>query len=237
METSRLLNLEFLEPLTGYTLYKLYDINKGSKLLLIGFPFNDILDYSKKFWHMSYDSTPISDLENQAGLRIRQNLLHNTYYKDLLLWIQKFRGLNISKITANTPTRHILDSVKNIDTVYEAWIFLEIVDFLYEKGMLLEFNLNEKYCKFLSSDKVITLWYEKGFYPLQHGGDGEHAWVSIHTPDFTVMEDNKILGVFDAKNYTESSISEPINKMLAYMSNLRSSLGVLFFPILSRKLE
>lgn len=75
-----------------------------------------------------------------------------------------------------------------------AWIFLEFVEFLYERGILLDFCLKEKNCKFLHMDKIVTFWYEKGFVPLEQGGDGENAWIAVHTPDFTAMLDNKILG-------------------------------------------
>jgi hypothetical protein len=55
------------------------------------------------------------------------------------LWIDKFRQLHIPYVSANTPTCHILQSIENLDTVCEAWIFLEFVEFLYDKGVLLDF--------------------------------------------------------------------------------------------------
>ncbi len=42
--------------------------------------------------------------------------------------------MNIPSVSEKTPTKHILDSIANLDTVYEAWIFLAFIDYLYEKG-------------------------------------------------------------------------------------------------------
>jgi hypothetical protein len=71
----------------------------------------------------------------------------------------------------------------------------------------------------------VTFWYEKTFTKVGGG-----AWVLEHKPDFTAMLDNEILAVFDAKNYTRSSITEAQNKMLAYMTNLDINFGALIFP-------
>jgi hypothetical protein len=44
------------------------------------------------------------------------------------------------------------------------------------------------------------------------------------------MLDNKILAIFDAKNYADSrEIRDAKNKMLAYMTNLHTNFGALMF--------
>ena len=152
-------------------------------------------------------------------------------YKDLFTWIEKFRELNISSVSSSTPTRHILESIKNLDTVYEAWIFMEFVDYLSEKNILVNFQLNRiPYCQFSYEGTLVTFWYEKSF---SKGSD--HAWALEHRPDFTAMIDKEILIVFDAKNYTKSIIpsaapTDTINKMLAYMMNLNTNYGGLILP-------
>jgi hypothetical protein len=51
-------------------------------------------------------------------------------------------------------------------------------------------------------------------------------------PDFTVIEGEKIVAIFDAKNYRpdDDQKNNATNKMLAYMTNLDANFGALFFP-------
>jgi hypothetical protein len=51
-------------------------------------------------------------------------------------------------------------------------------------------------------------------------------------PDFSVMEVDRIIAVFDAKNYGKNSAEkrDATNKMLAYLTNLDAGFGGLFFP-------
>ncbi len=45
------------------------------------------------------------------------------------------------------------------------------------------------------------------------------------------MVNGKIVGVFDAKNFSQGQETSPARvKMLSYMSNFNSDFGVLFFP-------
>jgi hypothetical protein len=93
---------------------------------------------------------------------VKHELLHNINYRDLLMWIDKFRQLDIPRVSANTPTRHILEPIKNLDTVYEAWIFLEFVVYLDEKRILFDFRMRDHpHCKFSYYGRVVTFWYEK----------------------------------------------------------------------------
>jgi hypothetical protein len=227
-ESSRLLQLEFIEPLSDYNKNLIIVILEKTKVILMHFPFNEVLNTSKKFWALSYNDPHIKSLEQEARQRVKQGLVHNVNYRNLLLWIDKFRELNIPRISTNTPTRHILESIRNLDTVYEAWIFLEFVEYLYEKGILLNFYISDsdnRHCTFSYNGRIVTLWYEKKFK------SGINVWAVDHTPDFTAMLDNEILAVFDAKNYTKSSsITDTKNKMLAYMTNLDTNFGALIYP-------
>jgi len=58
------------------------------------------------------------------------------------------------------------------------------------------------------------------------------AWAVGSKPDYTVLVDDKIIAVFDAKNYNKSTYHKPdaIHKILGYMTNLDCGLGALFFP-------
>lgn len=228
-EASKLLQINFKEPLSDYKRNLLSEISQKTKTILTEFPFQSILNESKRFWNLSYSDPRIKELEQKSRQRIRQRLVRNSSYAKLLEWIEDFRSLDISRVTESTPTRHILDSIENVDTVYEAWIFLEFVEFLHERELLVNFKLGEHpNCQFEYNGLTVTFWYEKTF--SQKEG---HGWILEHKPDFTAMVDDEILAIFDAKNYSKASssyVSDSQNKMLAYMSNLDTSYGALIYP-------
>lgn len=226
-ETTRILQLEFPEPLSDYDRTILANISNRTGIILLNFPIPSLLSASRKYWGLQSADPAILEMEILVQLRITQGAIRNPRYEDLLVWIQEFRQLDIPHVSANTPTRHILESIENLDTVYEVWIFMEFIDYLHEKHLLIDFRLrNHPYCRFEYHDKIVTLWYEKVF-----AAGGENAWAVEHVPDFTAMVDDQIIALFDAKNYGKSSsIRDAVNKMLSYLNNLDSSFGALIFP-------
>ena len=226
-ESNRLLQTEFDEPLTDYNKNLLRGISEKCKLILTNFPFKTVLNSSKKFWNLSYNDPRIKQLEVQSKKQIHQKIVKNQNYTKLLEWIDEFRELNIRRVSATTPTRHILESIENLDTVYEAWIFLEFVEYLHERKYLINFQLGDHpNCQFEYGGAVVTFWYEKTFTRR-----GSHAWAVEHRPDFVAMIDDEIIGIFDAKNYGKSSsITDTQNKMLSYLNNLDANFGALIYP-------
>ncbi|MBT4326301.1 MAG: hypothetical protein HOD60_05255, partial [Candidatus Nitrosopelagicus sp.] len=129
-ETKKLLEINFIdEPLSKLSREILYDIFIKSKFILDEFPFRSILDASKKYFNLMYNppSLEIKNLESDVKLRIDEGEIRNEHYEKLLAWIEKFRNLNIKLVDSRTPTRSILDSIENYDTIYEIWIFMEFV--------------------------------------------------------------------------------------------------------------
>ncbi len=226
-ESNKLIQTEFAEPLSDYKKALLRGIIEKTKTILTNFPFTSVLNSSKKFWNLSYEDPRIKLLEKNTKQRINQRHIHNLNYSRMLEWIDEFRDLNIPSVSATTPTKHILDSIENLDTVFEAWIFLEFVEYLDKKGLLINFQLGDNpRCEFEYSGNVVSFWYEKTFSPKEG-----HAWAVEHRPDFTAMVNDEILAIFDAKNYGKSSsITDTKNKMLAYMNNLDSNFGALIYP-------
>jgi hypothetical protein len=228
-ESSRLLQINFKDPLSEYNRNLLSEISQKTQMILRDFPFKSILNESKRYWGLSFSDPRIKQLEQKTKQRINQRLVRNSNYLQLLEWIDDFRSLDISRVTDSTPTRHILDSLENVDTVYEAWIFLEFVEFLHEKELLINLKLGDKaYCQFEYQGLIVTFWYEKTFSRIEG-----HGWILEHRPDFTAMVDDEILAIFDAKNYSKASsgfISDSQNKMLSYMNNLDTNYGALLYP-------
>lgn len=228
-ESSRLLQINFKEPLSEYNRHLLSEISQKTQMILQVFPFKSILNESKRYWGLPFSDPRIKQLEQKTKQRINQRLVRNSNYVKLLEWIEDFRSLDISRVSDTTPTRHILDSLENVDTVYEAWIFLEFVEFLHEKELLINLKLGDKaYCQFEYQGLIVTFWYEKTFSRIEG-----HGWILEHRPDFTAMIDDEILAIFDAKNYSKTGsgyVSDSQNKMLAYLNNLDANYGALIYP-------
>lgn len=228
-ESSRLLRVSFKEELSSYDRSILHKIYENSQSILENFPFKDVLQASRSFWNLGFQHIKIKELENETKKRIRDQKIRNQNYTKLLQWIDDFRELNTQKIAGLTSTKNVLTSIKHVDTMYEVWIFLEFIDYLYEKNILIDCNFgSHAKCRFSFEGTEITFWYEKEF---QVGKGKTNSWAKIHYPDYIAMIDDERLAVFDAKNYSKSSkITDVQDKMLSYMNNLNVNFGALIFP-------
>ena len=228
-ESKKLIEFNFDEELSETSKKILYDVSKKSELILHTFPFNQVLEESKQFWNLPYDppNVKIKQLELNTKERIAQGKIRNSNYAELLNWIEKFRDLSIKTIDNKSSTRNILQSLENIDTIYEIWIFMEFVSYLKHRGVLRNFELGDApKCEFFHNGDVVTFWYDKAF-----SKNDVEVWAKPHTPDFIAMIDTDVLGVFDAKNYDESTgLGDTQNIILAYMNNFNTSFGALFYP-------
>lgn len=228
-ESNRLLQEKFEEPLTVSNKKILYDISEKSKSILEYFPFYKVIVASKQFWNFNYDSndSKLKKIELETKKRIEDGKIKNMNYLKLLQWIEEFRNLRINNIDNKKPTRHIMDSLKNVDTVYEAWIFMEFAAYLRDRNVLTNFELGDyPKCEFTHNGIIVTFWYGKAFRP----GD-KIVWAKKHEPDFIAMIGDNVIGVFDAKNYAGSTgLGDTHNVMLAYMNNFDTSFGALIYP-------
>ena len=228
-ESNYLLNVKFNEPLHDENKKLLHNISEKCMFMLDKFPFQNVLTSSKKLGTLSYNppDPKIKEIEFDTKKRISDGKIKNTNYLKLLEWIEKFRDLRINNIDNKSPTRHILESLKNVDTVYEIWIFMEFVSYLRSKNLLINFELgsNPK-CEFDHNGVAETFWYARSFDPIE-----QIVWAKPHDPDFIAMIGNDVLGVFDAKNYAEGeSLGGTHDKMLSYMNNFDTNFGALIYP-------
>jgi hypothetical protein len=233
-QANRILEIPFSEPLSDKKKYILQSVNEKTRNLLEVFPFQDVVKESNKYWDFKNDDPLIITLEHKLKKEINEKTIQNKNYQKLLEWIEKFRNLNLSMVSKNTPVKNLLKSKEAQDTVYEAWMFMEFYDYVSKIGWSPKLTFgkidgiqSKANFEFEHNGQKIVFWYERDFLP-----SGPHVWALQQTPDFTVMVDDKVIGVFDAKNYSTSNISDPIRKMLTYMSNLNCDFGVLFFPYL-----
>lgn len=236
-ESSRLLQISFKNEISQYERRELQKIYENSRSILENFPFKDIVKSSRIYWKLNFNHYEIKKLEKETKKRIDEKNITNKFYMELLKWINDFRELSIQQVSGETSTKNILEAKHDIDEMYEAWIFLEFLDYLHEKNILVDFDFIgkktpklrfKKNCRFSIDGKIITFWYERYF---DEGSGKTNAWAKDHHPDFTAMIDDEILAVFDAKNYGKGAgLGDPQNKILAYMNNLNTNFGALFFP-------
>lgn len=224
-----LLNIPFLEPLNKIELSILNHISYRTTVMVNFFPFPEVKTSASKFYSLPANDKRITDLERTVKLRIRSGAIHSKSYTQLIEWIEKFKQMNIRMISPNR-TNFPLDSLENLDTIYEAWIFFEFVNFFSMKGIItkLEIDNEPNFFEFRHMGNTFRFWYEKKFIK----GSG-NAWAVDSFPDFTVMKDDQIIAIFDAKNYGASreSRGEAAHKILAYITNLDCGYGGLFFPL------
>jgi len=228
-ESHRLLMTDYIEPLNKKEVSMLNTIIFTIQSIEKFFSFIHVINAAQKFVRLNFDDKRIYELEWLIKLRIKDNKVKNVFnYLRLLKWIQKFRELNIRMVTkrsANFP----LDTIRNLDVIYEAWIFFEIISYVSSNYKLLnlKMSIDERYFEFDYKGNVITFFYEKEFKLRD-----KYAWAITSNPDFTVMQNDEIIAVFDAKNYGADSRrrGEATRIMLAYMTNLDTNFGGLFFP-------
>lgn len=233
MECNRLLHVEFIIPLSESNKKLLKKISDESSRILKNFPLSEVIKESRKFWKFSYDDKNISKIIQLTKIRIRDKSITNSNYNNLIKWIFDFKNLELKRITSTDSQNKIIESVKDIDHVFEAWVYFEFLDFVYTKGLLLNsvYEGSDRYFIFEYNNKKIKFIYEKTYTP----GDG-FAWAKKHEPDFVVTigdgRNEKIIALFDAKNYSKESsgIGQTLDKMLAYMMNLNVNFGALIYP-------
>jgi hypothetical protein len=234
-ESKRLLNVQFAEPLNTREKSTLNLIAKKTQDIVFFLPFHELLQSVKRFSYLAYDDKRIKELEEITEHRVNRGIVRADVYQKLLLWIKEFRELNLRMMTS-ARTNFPLETIKNLDTIYEAWLFFELVDYFSNIGILtaLEIDLDPNYFEISLAGHRIKFYHEMMF----NKNDG-HAWTVSSNPDFVAMEGDNILGVFDAKNYGPDSMrkGEALHKILAYLTNLDCGYGGLFFPNIKSTVE
>jgi hypothetical protein len=226
-DAKRIIHIDFIEPLSDKEKSLLNYIISKTQNIVTFFPFADVLHSATRFSSLIPMDKRVLQLQQLAEYRISQGTVKFTSYKLLIEWIKRYKRLNIrmiSPFTSNYP----LETLENIDTIYEAWIFFEFIDYFSNMGLLLEIQIDQQpyYFDFANGNHKFRFYYERRFLK-----GSEHAWAVESHPDFSVMKNNRIVAVFDAKNYGAFSTSgDATHKMLAYMTNLDCGFGGLFFP-------
>ena len=231
-EVKKILNLKYFEPLETDEMRILNEVESKTIRLLQNFPHTEIVNKSKKLLRFSDKDKEISKLAQKTKKRLFQGEIKNQAYYDLLNWISKFNQLGLQNWSGNMSKFHI-QALENLDTMYEAWIFLEMIDFFKTKKNL---EVKVKFRKSINEDAFLEFKILKHriciYYEKQFKIDKKEVWIFEHKPDFSIFIDNRLIGILDAKNYKKSNAekNEATNKMMAYLLNLDINFGGLIFP-------
>ena len=244
-ESKKILRINSNELIENNLKDSLSDICDKSEYLIKKFPFPKIIGLSKKFWNMEISDRQIRLLINESDTRLKKNVIRNKTYKKVIEWVQKFNELDLSFADQENKTNYPLSSIKSLDTIYEAWIFFTIYDYLKKKNFHPFLKLSSKtkdgyeaYFDLQIKGKIVTFFYEKVY-----NQKGKNVLVASQKPDLTVECDDQVLIILDAKNYTNLKAANDVRlKMLGYMINGGCNFGALIFPNdpkldLSRKKE
>ncbi|WP_148680798.1 hypothetical protein [Candidatus Nitrososphaera gargensis] len=154
-------------------------------------------------------------------MRIKEGVIRKRAYKQLFEWTIKYRELNLRTVSAN-KTNFPIDRLQNLDTMFEVWILFEFLDFLRNKGAVIDSSSFRK-------DKGFSIVFDGIEFRLFYEKEGGYlGWASNAFPDFTIEVNGHLKVVMDAKNWLQQK-DEAVYKMLGYLDNLDCELGVLFF--------
>ena len=194
-ESTRVLQIPFIEPLYTSEIAILNDICMKSYKILTFFPFREIIEETKNYQSLNMTDKKIDNLIHLAKKRIANGVVTNSEYTRLLKWIRKFMDLNI-RMFSDQITNFPIDNISALDKIYEVWIILEFIDFLKYNNIKVE-PINEQRLNFefkLPGCKTKL----KFLYENQFKKERNQIWVgeSYIKPDFCIMSNDNILVCF-----------------------------------------
>jgi len=235
-DAKKIINEAYTDSLEPEEIHILNEVETKTGKLLQNFPYKEIVNSSKKFLKFSSDDAVISKLTENIKLRVIQGEIKNSAYLELVKWLSEFNQLGLQNWSGER-TRFHFNSLRDLDTMYEAWIFLEMINFIKRKNsnvkvVFRKLPWEDTFIEFKISGHKIMIYYERKF-------DETNSWTIKHVPDFSIFVDGELIAILDAKNYGTSSSQRTgaKEKMLAYLGNLDTSYGALFFPNFDTKIE
>ncbi|QLH11013.1 hypothetical protein [Nitrosarchaeum sp. AC2] len=168
-ESTKLINAKFSEPLQPDEIQILYDVESSTNRLIQNFPYMEIVKASKRFSKLIPQDNEITQLIEDVEFRIKQGYIRNKGYLELLEWLKKLKELSLEFLSGN-PSRFHIDSLADLDTIYEAWIFLELIDFcklkkhLDVKMIFGKTDSEHTFFEFKFDKHMIKIYYDRQFF-------------------------------------------------------------------------
>jgi hypothetical protein len=238
IDSKKILSTDLEPPLSIDERSVLINIHNSMTDLINYFPFSDVIRQVSNLTIYARNSPEINQLRRKVNERIREGRVKNVEYVHLLNWIHKYLDLGMDGgiKDQNTP---VMENLTSINTLYELLIFFEF--FVYLKN---EQNCNPqihvrtenkqiKYTiEFMIEQKLVSFEYDKE-YSFENNKEGKKwpAWILTSRPDYSVVVNNKIIAVFDAKNYFK--MGKELEEKYAYYKIYQK--GLKGFPTISKE--
>ena len=176
-------------------------IHESISRITAHFPFSDVTRQVNALKNLRKDSLQIVDLRRNVNKRIIEGKIKNPQYGNLQRWIGQYLDLSPEGII-HDDDMFVVESMTNIDTLYEILIFLEFYKYLKNvkrcNPRLKLYNASHYKIIFPIGDKNVEFYHEKNF---GKGDELSPSWILTSKPDYTAIVDNNIVAVFDAKNH------------------------------------
>lgn len=212
-DTKKILSTDLEQPLSIDERNVLISIHNSITDLINYFPFSDVYLRVSNLTIYAKNSPEINQLRRKVNERIREGKVKNAEYGNLLKWIQQYLDLRIDGAVEDKNT-FIMENLTSINTLYELLIFFEF--FVYLKNVK---NCNPKITKRSENKQIkytiefelqqnsVRFEYDRE-YPIDKGIKESKkwpTWILASRPDYSVIVDDAIVAVFDAKNYFKIS--------------------------------
>lgn len=208
--------------------YKLKKYDQLIMRLLNQTNLKPIIPKAREFAEATMQSRKFTNLIEKTKERNYRGLVTEKAYEDLIMWVDKYRGLNIQSVDKNL-TDFPWQEQESVDTMFELWILFEMVSYFEDKKNVKivkqEKNGKGNFAGFRMSFHGInfTLLYEAEII--------DNTFVQRSKPDFIIKIGNRYPVVMDPKNWT-GNFGDARHKVLGYMKNLESydtKTGIVFF--------
>jgi hypothetical protein len=230
-DANMVINYDFPDSLTEIETSILNEIMEKCRWLLKRPIISDLVPLVNKYLELDLHDTQILSIELKFKDRVIEKKI-GIYYKQLYQWFLRYKYTDIKNISP-TSNNFLISSRKDLDTMFELYILLEIVEFFCSnnnanfsllvpnmtKNRRFEFGYN------ISNEEVnFNLFYEMNYEKNING------WLLNSKPDFSIETHDRLIMVMDAKNWSNRSKDEARYKMLGYLNNLDLTTCIVFFP-------
>jgi hypothetical protein len=187
-----------------------------------------IIPKAREFADTTMESRKFINLIEKTKERNYRGLVTEKAYEDLIIWVNKYRDLNIQSV-GKLLTDFPWQEQESVDTMFELWILFEMVSYFEDKKNVRivkqEKNGKGNFAGFRMNFNGINfaLLYEEQIT--------KNTFEQTSKPDFIIKIGNRYPVVMDPKNWT-GNFGDARHKVLGYMKNLESydtKTGIVFF--------
>jgi len=200
-DSIKILKTNFEEPLSTDERGFLINIHESVSKIVSHFPFSDITRQVHGLKNLQKNSTQITNLRRDVNKRILEGKIKNSQYGNLQKWVGKYIDLS-PEGKIHDKDMFVVESMTNIDKLYEILIFLEFFKYLKDVKRCnpeLKLHSGQNYkIIFKIGEHIVEFYHEKNF---RKNDKSSPSWILTSKPDYSAIVNEQIVAVFDAKNY------------------------------------